>query len=161
MEIHFYNRNPKCGFSINIVTKTIKQGIDKIYPTKEYYMPTHRAYPWHCLINILYTFLHRSFKRNIINHQTGDNHYLLIGLIGSKTVLTIHDLVCLNCKNPIKRMYKYILYIYIPIKIANRVVCISNTTKEALLKHIKTNKACVIYNPVQPIFQYTPKDFNM
>lgn len=160
MEIHYYNRNLKCGFSINIVTQTIKQGIEKIYPTKEYYMPTHRAYPWHCLINILYTLFHRSFRKDIINHQTGDNHYLLIGLIGSKTVLTIHDLVCLNCKNPIKRLYKYILYIYLPVKIADRIVCISNTTKDSLLKHIKTQKACVIYNPINPIFQYTPKQFN-
>ena len=28
------------------------------------------------------------------------------------------------------------------------------------MKQIKTNKVSVIYNPIQPIFQYTPKEFN-
>lgn len=160
MQIHFYNRNLKCGYSINLVTQTIKLGLEKKYRVKEFYMPMYRAYPWHCIINILYTILHRSFKKGIINHQTGDNHYLLIGLIGSKTVLTIHDLVCLNSKNPIKRLYKYILYIYLPVKIADKIICISESTKQALLNHVKTNKACVIYNPINPIFQYFPKEFN-
>lgn len=125
----------------------------------EYYMPVSRAYPWHCLVNIVYTFFHR--KRHTINHQTGDNHYLLLALIGGKSIVTIHDLVCLkNTRNRLKWIYKYIFYLYLPVKIADRVVCISNKTRNDVLQYISTDKIAVIYNPINPIYRYTPKVFH-
>lgn len=164
MKIAFYNRNLKCGYSLDVVHKTLVQALIKDSHVKEcdikeFYMPAYRAYPWHCLINIIYTFFHR--RRHTIKHQTGDNHYVLLGLIGGKTVITIHDLVCLEqAKNRLKWMYKYLFYLYIPIKIADKVICISNKTKKDLLRYIPADKVTVIYNPINPIYEYMPKDFN-
>lgn len=164
MKIAYYNRNLRCGYSLDIVHKTLVRALVREFPVKEsdikeYYMPMSRAYPWHCIINIAYTLFYR--RKCTINHQTGDNHYLLLGLIGSKCVVTIHDLVSLErTRNRLKWMYKYLFYLYFPVKIADKIVCISNQTKNDVLKYINTEKITVIYNPVNPAYKHIPKTFN-
>ena len=88
-------------------------------------------------------------------------HELVFSLVGCKSILTIHDLVFLhNAKNPIKRFYKWLFWLYFPIKLSNKVICISSETKKNILKSIKTDKLMVIPNPVDPMITYKPKLFN-
>ena len=78
-----------------------------------------------------------------------------------KAVLTIHDVAFMDrAHNPIKRFYKWLFWLYIPIKLAHRVTCVSYTTKENVLRYVKTDKLTVIYNPVDPSYQYVEKEFN-
>lgn len=160
--ITFFHRNPRCGFSIYKVFKTIEDElILQNQDIKEYFMPSQFSMPWDIIRNSLFTFKHRNIKG--INHISGHIHDVILGLIGCKTVLTIHDLVFLdNVKNPIKRFYKWLFWLYIPVKLANKVTCISHETKRKVLQHIKikTDKIAVIYNPVDPTFKYVPKTFN-
>lgn len=158
--ITFFHRNPRCGFSIYKVFKTIEDElILQNQDIKEYFMPSQFSMPWDIIRNSLFTFKHRNIKG--INHISGHIHDVILGLIGCKTVLTIHDLVFIdNVKNPIKRFYKWLFWLYIPVKLANKVTCISNETKRKVLQHIKTDKIVVIYNPVDPTFKYVPKTFN-
>lgn len=158
--ITFFHRNPRCGFSIYKVFKTIEDElILQNQDIKEYFMPSQFSMPWDIIRNSLFTFKHRNIKG--INHISGHIHDVILGLIGCKTVLTIHDLVFLdNVKNPIKRFYKWLFWLYIPVKLANKVTCISNETKRKVLQHIKTDKITVIYNPIDPTFKYVPKIFN-
>ena len=115
--------------------------------------------PWDVIKNNLFVFNHR--KQHTIHHVTGHIHDVLMALIGVKTVLTIHDLVFLdNVKNPIKRFYKWLFWLYIPIKIADKVVCISTQTKHNILSKITTDKLVVIHNPVDPAFNFSEKPFN-
>lgn len=158
--ITFFHRNHKCGFSIYKVFKTIENELNsQEQELEEYFMPSPFSMPWDIIRNSVFTFKHRN--TNGINHISGHIHDVMLGLLGCKTVLTIHDLVFIdNVKNPIKRFYKWLFWLYIPIKMANKVTCISNETKRKVLKHIKTDKITVIYNPIDPTFKYVPKTFN-
>lgn len=158
--ITFFHRNHKCGYSIYKVFKTIENELkSQNQEIEEYFMPSQYSMPWDIIRNSIFTFKHRNTKG--INHISGHIHDVTLGLISCKTVLTIHDLVFIdNVKNPIKKIYKWLFWLYIPVKLADKVICISNETKRKVLKHIKTDKITVIYNPIDPTFKYVPKAFN-
>lgn len=158
--ITFFHRNHRCGYSIYKVFKTIENELKyQNQELEEYFMPSPFSMPWDIIKNSIFTFKHRNTKG--INHISGHIHDVILGLIGCKTVLTIHDLVFIdNVRNPIKRFYKWLFWLYIPIKLANTVTCISNETKRKVLEHIKTDKITVIYNPIDPTFKYVPKTFS-
>lgn len=158
--ITFFHRNHRCGYSIYKVFKTIENELKyQNQELEEYFMPSPFSMPWDIIKNSIFTFKHRNTKG--INHISGHIHDVILGLIGCKTVLTIHDLVFIdNVRNPIKRFYKWLFWLYIPVKLANKVTCISNETKRKVLQHIKTDKITVIYNPIDPTFKYVPKTFS-
>ncbi|MFT4061214.1 MAG: glycosyltransferase [Edaphocola sp.] len=162
MGIRFFYRHPSIGFSIQHVFGTIENGIreqNATVRTKSVHVPSPGSMPWDVVRNCMYVFRHRNRKG--INHITGHIHDVILGLLGCKTVLTVHDLVFLdNVKNPIKRFYKYLFWLYFPIKLADKVTCISGKTKKNIEKYIKTDKLVVIHNPVDPSIQYVPKKFN-
>lgn len=159
MKIRYFHRHHACGYSIFKVFHTIECEIAKENTVRDVFMPSPYSMPWDIVRNAVYTFKHRD--KNGINHISGHIHDSILGLIGCKTVLTIHDLVFIdNVKNPLKRFYKWLFWLYIPIKLADKVTCISSETKKKVLKHINTNKLQVIYNPIDPAFKYTPKTFN-
>lgn len=158
--ITFFHRNHKCGYSIYRVFKTIEKELQlQNQELEEFFMPSPNSMPWDVIKNSLFTFKHRSKKD--INHISGHIHDVILGLIGCKTVLTIHDLVFIdNVKNPFKKFYKWLFWLYLPIKLADKVTCISNETKRKILSHIRTDKITVIYNPIDPSFEFVPKTFN-
>lgn len=158
--ITFFHRNHRCGYSIYKVFKTIENELKyQNQELEEYFMPSPFSMPWDIIKNSIFTFKHRNTKG--VNHISGHIHDVILGLIGCKTVLTIHDLVFIdNVRNPIKRFYKWLFWLYIPVKLANKVTCISNETKRKVLQHIKTDKITVIYNPIDPTFKYVPKTFS-
>lgn len=158
--ITFFHRNHKCGYSIYKVFKTIEKELQiQGQNIEEYFMPSPNSMPWDIIKNCIFTFKHRNKKG--INHISGHIHDVILGLLGCNTVLTIHDLVFLdNVNNPIKRFYKWLFWLYLPVKFADIVTCISNETKRNVLSYIKTDKIRVIYNPIDPAFEYLPKEFN-
>ncbi|MCR1025189.1 glycosyltransferase family 4 protein [Cellulophaga baltica] len=159
MKINYFFRHPKVGHSIHRVFRTLIEEIDKSEETCFFEMPNKGSMPLDVLKNNLFTFKKRDPAA--IHHITGHIHDVLISLIGVKTVLTVHDLVFIdNVKNPLKRFYKWLFWLYIPIKIADRVVCISNETKQNILSKLKTDKLQVIYNAVDPIFHFDKREFN-
>lgn len=147
--ITYFHRNIKAGYSINKVTQTVISHIDN---KREYYMPTHRASFGDLIKNILYIFKHRD--KNGINHITGDIHYGILGLIGCKSVLTVHDTDKVDfakCGWLKKKIYE-LLWFKIPCALASKIVCISNETKEMLCKYTKRKDIQVIYNAIDPSF---------
>ena len=160
MKITYFHRHPDCGFSIFRVFKTIESEIEKNEVVEDFFMPSSHSMPWDIVRNSFYTF--KRHNKNGINHVSGHIHDVLLGLIGCKTVLTIHDLVFIdNVTNPLKRFYKWLFWLYLPIQVADKVTCISAETKKKILRHIKTDKVQVIYNPIDPSFEYQPKVFNI
>ncbi|GHV57250.1 glycosyl transferase family 1 [Bacteroidia bacterium] len=159
MNISYFYRHPQCGYSIQRVFQTLVKEIAKQAEVGEVFMPAKESMPWDMIKNCLYAFKHRNKKG--INHITGHIHDIIPALFGQKTVLTIHDLVFLdNVRNPIKRFYKWLFLLYIPVKLADKITCVSEQTKNNVLKHIATHKLSVIYNPVDPKFEYVPRSFN-
>jgi hypothetical protein len=159
MKITYFYRNPQVGFSIGKVFHTVTDEVKKSCEIKEVFMRSAYSMLQDVVRNSYYTYLHRN--KHGINHITGHIHDVILGLIGCKVVLTIHDLVFLDhVKNPIKKFYKWLFWLYLPVKLADKVTCISEQTKINILRHIKTDKLVVIHNPLDPTFEYSPKDFN-
>lgn len=163
-EIRFFVRNRGAGYSIEKTFEPIFHLFENStdYNIKIFHVPCLHADFISLIRNIYYVWKNRS--KNGINHVTGDIHYTMIGLIGTKSVLTIHDLVLLhNTKNIIKRSIYKLFWFRIPCKLANRIICISETTKNELLKEqlAKKGNVDVIYNSLEHIFQYNHKVLNL
>lgn len=159
MHIRYFFRHKSVGFSIQRVFHTLITELQQHTTLDTCVTPSARSMPWDILRNSNFTYKHRNKKG--INHITGHIHEVILGLVGCKTVLTIHDLAFLkNVHNPVKRFYKWFFWLYLPVKMANKVTCISAYTRTQLLRYIKTDKSQVIHNPLDPIYKYTPKTFN-
>ena len=154
--VSYFFRNHRSGFSIYKAIPPIVKDCDKIY-----IVPKYRADILSVLTNML--FARRHFNRNGINHVTGDVHYLVLAMLGCKTVLTIHDMVAVKtASNPIKKALLKWLWFKLPLRFADRITCISESTKKQLLENfkIKSEALTVIYDPLDPMFEYHPKEFD-
>ena len=117
--ITYFFRNHRSGFSIYKAISPIVKDCDKIY-----IVPKYRGDILSVLTNML--FARRHFNRNGINHVTGDVHYLVLAMLGCKTVLTIHDMVAVKtASNPIKKALLKWLWFKLPLRFADRITCIS------------------------------------
>ena len=152
----YFHRNIKAGFSINKVTQSV---VRNIKGKEEFFVPCVRALPWSLIKNILFVFRHR--RKDSINHITGDIHYCMIALKGCKSVLTIHDTCSVDYYNKgsrLKRAIDRLLWFTIPLRIATRVVCISENTKRSVERLCGRKDIKVIYNAIDPAFVTVPKD---
>lgn len=157
MRIVYFHRNLKAGYSINKVTQTIVRGIpDK----QEYYVPYVGASVKAIVQNLLYVWRHR--EKDSIHHVTGDIHYCILALLGCKSVLTIHDTVSLefNQLSWIKKLIMEWLWFRIPLKLATKVVCISDETKQCVQKYTNRTDIEVIHNAVDPLFEEVAQHVN-
>lgn len=94
-------------------------------------------------------------------HITGNDHYLILGLIKRKTILTIHDIEVLKRSSGINRFILKKIWFDLPIKYTNTVTTISEFSKTEILSlgNYKT-PIDVIYNPLTLPIIYKPKVFN-
>jgi glycosyltransferase involved in cell wall biosynthesis len=162
MKITYFNRNRRCGYSINTAFAPIIDQVSKERKISSYYVPRHRADAISMFINLWFVFKNRN--RNGINHITGDINYCVLALIGCKAILTIHDLGFihneLDYKNKLYSWYRKILWIYIPCLITQKIICISDETADVLKSYIpeyQQKKISVIYNAVNTIYTNSPK----
>lgn len=103
----------------------------------------------------------KSINADLI-HITGYDHYLLLGLKGKKTILTIHDIEVLKRNKGLKRFILKKIWFDIPIKHAHTVTTISNFSKKEILS-LNSYKTPieVIYNPITLPIIFKPKIFNI
>lgn len=159
MQILFFYRHPDVGFSIEKVFNTLENEIQKKCVVESVSVASKNSMPWDIIVNNLFSFKKRNKKG--VNHITGHIHDVILGLIGCKSIVTFHDLVFLdNVRNPVKKIYKWLFWVYIPVKFADSITCISEHTKRSLLRHVKTDKITVIHNPIDPLFEFKAKQFN-
>lgn len=161
-EIVYFHRSRKSGYSIVCGFRPLIEQFGKSanVSVKEFYVPCYRASPLKMIRNILYVYRNRS--KTGINHITGDIHYCIIGLTGCKSVLTIHDdSPVAAARNRIDRLLKRFLWFYLPVKLAGKVVCISDHTKKRVDDLVKNNKTSVLVNQsVDTGFNCVEKVFN-
>lgn len=118
----------------------------KVLKTTKYVKPSYKKKGG--LIRFLYTQFVLPFKVHgdaIIYHPF---QYLSL-LSRKKQVITIHDFIPLYYKEVAKHQYKYYKYIMpLLLKRAYKVICISQNTKDDLMKfyNISEDKVHVIYN---------------
>lgn len=152
MRIVYFHRNKSAGFSIEKVSQTI---ISEIEDKVVYNLPCTGVSLMSILTNIIYIIRHR--EKDAIHHITGDVHYGILGLLGYKSVLTIHDTVGIdfNRMSKVKAWLYRLFWFVIPIRLANRVVCISYETKKAIGRFTKRKDIVVIHNAVDLGLQYS------
>lgn len=159
MNINFYYRNKKAGFSIGAVFDTIAAEIGKSNHVVRTFLP----YPNASVLAILKNGWYAKNKErdDYINHITGDVHYLLWFLQGKKTIVTVHDIMYYHYLKGIKKKIWKLLYIT-PLKNAAHVTFISDFAYKQVSEVINLDmkKVHIIPNPVDPSFTYSPKEFN-
>lgn len=157
--ITYFHRNKSCGYSIHKVFSTLEYEIAKYESIKDHYTQTERTTPLSIFHNILFAYKNRD--KYGVNHISGQIHDTIIGLIGCRKILTIHDLVFIrNASNILIKIYKLIFWVYIPIFLADRTICISKQTQKEINRYIHSDKIQVIYNPIDPKIEFIPKSFN-
>ena len=100
-------------------------------------------------------------QKALLNHISGYDHYLALGLKRKKTILTIHDIEVLKRTIGLKRYILKKIWFDWPIKKVNTVTTISEFSKMELLRlnNYKT-PIVVIPNPLTLPLAYIPKKFN-
>ena len=160
MNINYYYRNSKSGFSIQAVFQTIINEIKKDNTVIETYLPSPYAHIKDIIKNSIYA--QKRQKENYINHITGEVHYLLYFLKPKKTIVTVHDIMYYSYLKGVKKKIWKILYIN-SLKRAAHITFISEFAKRQVLNEIylPSEKISVIPNPVDDSFTYVPKEFNI
>ncbi len=160
MDITFFLRSKQGAISIGKLFRPLIAEIGKTENVETYYMPSATYGVKGMLQNLWFTFKHRNKKG--INHITGECHFIILALLGCKTVLTIHDLgFYVDHKHEmswLKRKFIYYLQIYWPIKLADKVIAISEKTKQEILETVPFKRKIDFAKHVSiDAFPYTPK----
>ena len=163
MNITYFHWSKQCGVSINRsfynLINLLSQ--EKDINVVQYHVPYAGSNPLNLLRNIWFVFKHRD--KNGINHITGDIHYCILGLIGVKSMLTIHDDYSYKQARfgRIGKIYKKIFWIYLPIKLADSVLCITESTRDKIKRIYNSPKLQVLSNHTwPPEYHYYPQRFN-
>ncbi|RCW90250.1 glycosyltransferase family 4 protein [Winogradskyella arenosi] len=100
-------------------------------------------------------------EANNIYHVTGDVQYMGI-VTGRNSILTIHDVNSIVKGSFIKQMYLKLFWFWLPALFVGRITVISEFTKKELVKIIPfaKDKIRVVYNPVNPLFEFREYHFN-
>lgn len=149
-------RNHKAGFSIGKVFDIIAPYLKA---NNKIEVPSARDYPWSVLRNLCFIFFNRNKKG--VNHITGDIHYGIFALIGCRSLLTIHDLVMVHNQVGVKRYIKGLIWVKLPVRIANHVTCISDKTRNDILKYTgcPESKVTVVHNAYPQDYEYVPANY--
>jgi glycosyltransferase involved in cell wall biosynthesis len=94
-------------------------------------------------------------------HITGDVHYAALLCPFSKVVVTIHDCVVLQRGTGLKRLVFWVLWFWLPLRLASVVTVISEQTRREVLETVKIPdwKIAVIPNFVDPAFDFDDRPF--
>jgi glycosyltransferase involved in cell wall biosynthesis len=159
MEVSYFFRKPRANaFSIEMLFENIQQKINSknSFSTKKAEVPS--------IHNIVANIVAAGKKQSVVNHITGDIHYVALGMKKRNTVLTIHDCVFLTkySKWNVKYWLLKFLWYQLPMMHARTITVISEKTKRELVKltGANENKIKVIPNFFDPRFQFSPKIFN-
>ncbi len=151
MKIVFFHRR-RVGSQVSIEEnfKPIIEVLSKDNDVDVLNVPYAGANPIVLLKNIFYVRKH-SIKDGI-NHITGDINYCAVGLLGRPSVVTIHDdyPVRQARKGLLDKLYKWLLWVYLPIRCAKAPVCTTPSTMHNIKKYYNSSKLRVITHHTVP-----------
>lgn len=153
---YIFRKRLKQYNSIEELFYTIKEEVSKKYTTQTIELPYSGA-----SLNVLYKNMTRFIRpKSSVAHITGDVHYMGL-LTRGKSVLTIHDVDSARKGSFLKKLYINMFWFWLPALCVSRITVISEFTKQQLSKIIPfaKHKIRVIYNPVNPLLAFSPKDF--
>ncbi len=160
-KVTFFQRKPRKGFSFSLeyifddIRNRLKDRITYKIKICKFY---NDAY-----FTKIYNIIEAGFRQgSIVNHITGEVHFLNLLMKKKTVVLTIHDCGMVHRKNGLARLLIKKLYLHLPIKHAEYVTCVSEVTKREILLYTKCNAEKIIVIPVavDPIYKPSFKEFN-
>ena len=161
----YFSRNPIATyFSIEKLFFEIAGKMASDYSSQ--FTVEKKFLPFTSKLNTIYSnIIFAKKNQGVINHITGDVHYIILGCNANNiNVLTIHDCVPLHKYSKINPRYWFIkmLWYNLPVKRADIITVISEKTKREIidLTNCKPDKIRVIANFVNPYFQYSSFKFN-
>lgn len=149
-----YRANSCDRFSIEKVFNSLWLHLDDRILIDRYTLPLSGASPIVLIRNLMAV---RKFSG--LRHVTGDVYY--VGIFGGRrTILTIHDVGSLTSTSLFKRLYVRIFWLWLPCLLSKYVTVISEFSKQELIKlaPFVSKKVKVIPNPVNPNYNYKPKE---
>lgn len=151
------------GVSIGDNFRRLFDEMEKEHEIEVFYMPAYGYSPLSLLHDLWFTFKHRN--KHGINHVTGECHFIILALLGCKTVLTVHDLQTILKGNGHRSKFvqwvNYYLQIYWPIKLATEVVAITQKTRQEILETVPYKRVIKVAHHVSiDNFKYSPKALN-
>lgn len=157
MNVTYHFRKHGCAFSIEQVFADVRNALPPNVVQSEFFCPHRVATPLAILKNCQLAKCHVGE----VNHITGEVHYLAMALPRRGLVLTIHDTGDTNAFSGWKKRAFDYLWFTGPIKRAQAVTFISESSRVATERLIgrKIPNAVVIPDPVSPAFQFEPKEF--
>lgn len=159
MKVCFIYRKPQADyFSIEKIFRQISSFLEKKLTIVQEYAPYSRLTP----MNIVKNFKAIRKVASDVYHVTGDVHYLVLGLPGKKTILTIHDCVFLYNTSGIKRRLLTLFFLKWPVRHCQKITTISEKSRDEVIKHsgCSPDKVVVVPNPVGELFYHSERDFN-
>lgn len=110
----------------------------------------------------VYDIVRAAMHQGMVNHVTGDVHFITYLLIKKRTILSIHDCVMLENARGLKRWLLWLFWLWLPEKRCATIVAISEATRQQILRALRIDpeKVRVIYDPLPPGFHPSPKPFN-
>jgi glycosyltransferase involved in cell wall biosynthesis len=137
--------------------------VERIYADVRKYLPRNieanvvvNRYPSKGFIPRLIDSINAAFCSGEVNHVLGDVHYVAWFLPRRRTIITVLDCVALEQTNGLRRFLLWLLWYWLPLKKARRVVVISEYTRRSLLKWVTypEEDIVVIHPAVSPAFKY-------
>ncbi len=152
-------RKPQSG---NISIERLFDYIIKEFPADSTYKIFISTFISRGVFKRLFNIFEAYFRRNDVNHITGDVHFLSYLLPKNKTILTIHDCAVLERLHGIKKYIFYFFWFWLPEKRVSIITVISESTKKEVLRYIKCDekKIRVIHDCISKEFNPVPKVFD-
>ncbi len=159
IDISMIFRSPGAGcFSLERVGKDIKTGLQGACNVKMEFAPELSK----GLLKRLQIVQWAARLNANVYHVTGDIHFVVLGLPGRRTVLTIADCGTLKRLRGLRRLVFLWFWFIIPMRRAGIVTTISNFTADEIrrLGLARGVDLRVVHIPIGDEFIYVPKDFN-
>lgn len=101
-------------------------------------------------------------RRGDVNHVTGDVHYLVLGLPGGRTVLTIHDCGFMHHPRPLARAVLKWFWLDMPVRHCKYVTAVSEATKADIIRYTgcAPEKVVVIPTIIADSFSRDEREFD-
>ena len=148
LHITIFFRHPRPEYnSIEEVFMTTLQAFPKDVTFDRHDLPHTGAGAKAIVGNMIYAWRHRG----LINHITGDVHYIALAT-GRNTVLTIHDVHSILRGPFFKRFIVKILWFWMPALLVKKITTVSPKTQSELASIVPfaKKKICIVANPYNP-----------
>ena len=155
---YFQRKSSPTNFSMERAFHTIYLALPKDICVEVYNCRFHSRRIVRRILNII----DARFHQDDLNHIVGDVHYLALGLRKRRTILTIHDCVCLRFNKGLHCLLLRWFWYWLPVRRVAAVTVISEFTRDEVLKYTGCNSDVVhvIPDPVSSEFSPCPKEFH-